>query len=114
MLLKLLTLPVTLPAAGIRYCLQKVADVAEHEVYDVDHLNEQLLLLNVQLEEGEIDEAEYRAREAELLVLLRDAKERRKAEAEAELAERLAGQGEGRRYVVETPDLPGELEERER
>lgn len=108
MLLKLLGLPVSLPAAGIRYCLQKVADVAEHELYDVDHLNEELLLLNVRLEEGEIEESEYRAREAELLVLLRDAKERRKAEAEAELAERLGAAGEGRRFVVETPDLPEE------
>ncbi|HUG55557.1 MAG TPA: gas vesicle protein GvpG [Candidatus Limnocylindrales bacterium] len=97
MLLKLLGLPVTLPAAGIRFCLQKVADVAEHELYDVDHLNEELILLNLRLEDGEIDEAEHRAREAELLVLLRDAKEHRKAEADAAIA----ASPEGGRYVVE-------------
>jgi len=80
-LLKLLGLPVTLPAAGIRYCLSKVADVADRELYDVDHLNEEL-------------------------ILLRDAKERRKAEAALETGEPVAPAGAT--YVVEMPDLVDE------
>src|SRR4029078_7776566 len=66
-LLRLLTLPLTAPIAGIRYCLEKVAEVAEKEMWDEAPVREQLILENQAYEEGQIDEATFRVREAELL-----------------------------------------------
>jgi hypothetical protein len=72
MLLKLLGLPVTVPVAGFRFCLNQLIELAEQELLDDTPVREALLLLTLQLEEGDIDEAEYRDREAELMVRLRE------------------------------------------
>lgn len=109
MLLKLLGLPVTLPAAGIRYCLEKVAEVAEQQMYDDSVVKEELIRLQMLLEEGEIDEAEHRAREAPLLVRLREIKQRRRQQMEEELAESGGIVSTSAGAVVEVPE---ELEER--
>jgi hypothetical protein len=101
-LLKLLTLPITLPVAGIRYCLEKVVEVAEHELYDEEPVREQLLLLQLELEEGRIPEREYRAREAELLVRLREIRTQRR-EAAREAAEEAPAEGR-REVVIEMPE----------
>ncbi|MGH2499764.1 MAG: gas vesicle protein GvpG [Candidatus Limnocylindria bacterium] len=103
MLLKLLALPVTLPAAGIRFCLEKVAELADAELTDDTAVKEELLLLQLQLEEGEIGESEYRAREAELLVRLREIRERRRHAVQERIAERGAA-GAGPEVVIELPD----------
>src|SRR5262245_53189745 len=106
MLLKLLTAPLTLPIAGMKFVLQQVADLADQEMNDEGTLREQLLLLQVHLEEGDIDEEQYAEQEAELLARMRELKARKQAEAEQ------AGQGEipaetnveaRRRVIVETP-----------
>ena len=55
---KLLTLPYSLPAAGIRYCFNKVREVAEQEMTDDSSVREELLLLNLRYDDGEIDEAD--------------------------------------------------------
>lgn len=105
MLLKLLGLPITLPAAGIKFCLEQIAELAESELTDDTAVREQLLLLQVQLEDGEIDEQEYAAREAELLRRLREIRAYREQRARAALAQEPGtSELEGRRAVaIETP-----------
>jgi len=107
-LLKLLTLPISAPIAGIRYCLEKVAEVAEREMWDDEPIREQLILENQAYEEGRIDEETFRTREAELLTRLREIKERRIAMARAEAeADAGAAVDEQRRVVIEIPDEIG-------
>ena len=72
MLFKLLGAPFTLPVAGLKFVLQQVADLADQELDDEPRLREQLLLLQVQLEDGDIDEDEFAEREADLLARLRE------------------------------------------
>jgi hypothetical protein len=101
-LFKLLALPITAPAAGIRYCLEKVAEVAEQQMWDEDPVREQLILVNEAYEEGSMAEAEFREREAELLARLREIREHWKAVARAQVS---AMPDEGKREVViELPD----------
>lgn len=100
MLLKLLGLPITLPAAGIRYCLDKVVEMAEQEANSEEPVKEELLRMQLELEEGAIDEKAYVARETVLLARLREIRERQR-----EMARRQAAEGdEGSRVVVELPE----------
>jgi hypothetical protein len=108
-LLRLLFLPLSAPIAGIRYCLEKVAEVAEKEMWDEEPVREQLILENQAYEEGRLDEETFRMREAELLVRLREIKEHRR-EMAREMA-RTESDGpagsavdERRRVVIELPD----------
>jgi len=101
-LFKLLALPVTAPAAGIRYCLEKVLEVAEHQMWDEDPVREQLILVNEAYEEGRMPEAEFREREAELLARLREIREHKKAAAKAQMSA-LPDEGP-REVVIELPD----------
>jgi hypothetical protein len=72
MLFKLLTAPITLPMAGMKFVFQQVADLADQELNHEANLREQLLLLQVQLEDGDIDEAAFAEREADILARLRE------------------------------------------
>lgn len=101
MLFKILGAPFTLPVAGMKFVFQQIADQADQELNDEGTLRDQLLLLQVQLEEGDIDEDEFVEREAELLARMREIKERQRAEAEAMPVE--ANVEAVRRVVVETP-----------
>jgi len=103
-LFKLLALPVTAPAAGIRYCLEKVLELADQQMWDEDPVREQLILVNEAFEEGRMPEAEFREREAELLARLREIRDHKKAAAQAQLS---AMPDEGTRDVV--IELPDEL-----
>ena len=106
MLFKLLTSPVTLPVAGMKFVFQQIADLADQELNDESAVREQLLLLQVQLEEGDIDEDEFAEREAELLARLREIKARKRAELEASGEEESpveANVEARRRVVIETP-----------
>lgn len=94
MLFKLLTAPVTLPMSGMKFVLQQIADLAEQELDNESSLRDQLLLLQVQLEDGDVDEAEFAEREADLLARMRAIKERRgqdvpEADAEVNLRRRV-------------------------
>src|SRR5256885_16739845 len=80
-LFKLLALPITAPAAGIRYCIDKVVEFAEHELTDDEPVREQLLELQLDLEEGRVTEEEYTERETVLLARLREVREDRKQPA---------------------------------
>jgi hypothetical protein len=105
-LFKLLTAPVTLPMAGMKFVFQQIADLADQELNDEGVLREQLLLLQVQLEEGDIDEDEFVEREADLLARLREIKARKRAELEEAAADELPAEANveaRRRVIVETP-----------
>lgn len=101
---KLLTLPYSLPAAGIRYCFNKVIEMAEAEMTDDSAVKEELLLLNMRFDEGEIDEAEFRRQEAPLLARYSEIKAYRKRLAEEQLAGLVAETGAERVAVIETPE----------
>ncbi len=107
MLLKLLTLPISAPAAGIRYCLERVIEVAERELWDEEPVREQLILANQAYEDGSMGEDEFREREAALLGRLREIRERRRALAERERADAGAAVDARRTVVIEMPDEMG-------
>ena len=104
---KLLGAPFSLPAAGMKFIFQQVADLADAELNDESLLREQLILLQVQLEEGDIDEDEFVEREAELVARMREIKLRKQAAAAlATPAEEIPAEANveaRRRMVVETP-----------
>jgi hypothetical protein len=103
-LFKLLALPITAPAAGIRYCIEKVVEYAEHELTDDEPVREQLLELQIELEEGRVTEDEYTEREAVLLARLREIRElRRQMARDAAEASDLVD-GDKRTIVVEVPE----------
>ncbi len=77
MLLQLLTAPISLPLAGFRFVLGQIQDLAERELYDEDRIRDDLLLLQLRLEEGEIDEAQYQPEEADIMRRLRVARAHR-------------------------------------
>jgi len=100
---KLLALPYSLPKAGIGFCVDKIIELAETEYYDDAAVKEELLLLQLQLEEGEIDEMEYRRREAPVLIRLREIREHRKQQIDELMAAR-KGEGASGDVVIELPD----------
>jgi hypothetical protein len=99
-LFKLLGLPFTLPAAGIRFALDKVIEMAEVEANSEEPIKQELLEMQVALEEGTLDEKAYVARETVLLARLRELRERRREMARQQIVE----EGEGSRVVVEMPE----------
>ena len=75
LLTKILFFPVAGPVAGIRWTLEQVQRVAEQELTDDAAIREELMELQVMLELGDIDDAEYLEREADLLARLREVRE---------------------------------------
>lgn len=71
----LLFFPVTGPVAGIRWALGKVQAVAEEELTDDSSVKQELMELQMLLELGDIDDAEYMRREAVLMQRLREVRE---------------------------------------
>ena len=102
-LTKVLTAPISLPMAGMKFVFQQVADLADAELNDESVVHEQLLLLQVQLEDGDIDDGEYLERETELMTRLREIKARKRAAAEAEELPAEANVEARRTFIVETP-----------
>ena len=72
LLTNLLFFPVTGPVAGIKWSLGKVQQVVEEELTDDTPVKQDLMELQMQLELGDIDDAEYVRREAEIMQRLRD------------------------------------------
>ena len=99
----------TAPAAGIRYCLEKVVEFAEQQLTDDEPVREQLMELALDLEEGRVTEEEFKEREAVLLARLREIREYRKQLAREAAEASAPAEGEERTVVIE---LPEELEER--
>ena len=104
MLLRLLTLPLSAPIAGIKYCLLKVAEVAEREMWDEEPVREQLLLVNQAFDEGRLPEPEFREREAELLARLREVREHRRSLARGGADAAGAAVETKRHVVIDVPD----------
>jgi hypothetical protein len=75
LLAKLLLLPITGPIAGIGWSLRQVQHVVEQELVDDSGIKAELMELQVLLELGEIDDAEYLRREARLMERLREVRE---------------------------------------
>ena len=75
LLSKLIFFPVAGPVAGIRWTLGQVQRVTEQELTDDSKIKADLMELQLRLELGEIDEAEYAKAEAVLMQQLRDVRE---------------------------------------
>jgi hypothetical protein len=71
----ILFFPVTGPVAGIRWALGKVQSVAEEELTDDSSVKQELMELQMLVELGDIDDAEYVRREAVLMQRLREVRE---------------------------------------
>jgi hypothetical protein len=77
LLSKLLFFPVAGPVAGIRWSLGKVQRVVEEELVDDAPVKQELMELQMLLELGDIDDAEYARREAVLMQRFRVVREGR-------------------------------------
>jgi len=62
----LLTLPLA-PVRGVAWVAEQIMDEAERQLYDEATIRRELLVLELEFEEGVIDELELRDREEELL-----------------------------------------------
>lgn len=71
----LLSWPVTAPLALAEFSIRQVERVAKQELTDDTAVKEELMLLHMELEAGEIGPEEHGRREAELMQRLRDARE---------------------------------------
>jgi hypothetical protein len=103
-LFKLLALPITAPAAGIKYCIEKVIEYAEYETNDEGLVREQLLELQIELEEGRVSEDEYAEREAVIFARMRELREQRAQMAREATESSDTADGEKRRVVIEVPE----------
>ena len=105
MLFKLLGLPFSIPAAGMKFVFNTLVETAEAELMDDGPVKEALLELQLQLEEGEIEEDEYTEHEAVLFQRLREIRAYREAKVQEQIAAMRAQAGldesdEGQRRVV--------------
>jgi hypothetical protein len=71
-LFKLLGLPFSLPAAGVKFVFNQLIETAEQEMMDDGPVKEALLELQMKLEEGEIEEEEFAEQELLLFQRLRE------------------------------------------
>jgi Gas vesicle protein G len=79
----LLTLPLA-PVRGVTWVVEQVADEVERELYDEGNIRRELLELELEYEDGNIDESERLAREEELFERLAIAQERRAGSEEVD------------------------------
>lgn len=68
----LLFWPVTGPMALVDFSLRRVEGVVHHELTDDQRVKEDLMELQMKLELGEVDEAEYARAEAEIVERLKE------------------------------------------
>jgi Gas vesicle protein G len=67
-----------LPVSGLKFVLRTLGKVAQDEYTDTAPIKEKLLELQVELEFGEITEAQYLEREREILRELREIENRKR------------------------------------
>jgi hypothetical protein len=72
----LLTLPLA-PVRGVTWIVEQVADEVDRQLYDEGSIRRELLQLELEYEDGNIDEAERLMREEELFDRLTIAQQRR-------------------------------------
>ncbi|MGA7616510.1 MAG: gas vesicle protein GvpG [Thermoanaerobaculia bacterium] len=73
----ILLLPITGPAAGVRWVLEQIQTMANHELMNDQVWKERLIELQMRLEIGEISEEEYTAEEAVIFQRLREIRQMR-------------------------------------
>ena len=73
----ILLFPLKAPVAGFRWILKQVQTMADEQLLDDGPWKERLIELQMMLEVGDIDEAEYTRQEAEVFQALRDIRARR-------------------------------------
>jgi hypothetical protein len=74
--------------AGVRFVLDKVVAAVETEMNDDGVLRERLLDAQMRVELGEMTQAEFDALEADILVRIRDIKERQRGGESAAISPR--------------------------
>ena len=84
MLFKLLTFPVSVPAAGGKWVLHTVLNQAEQQYYDVAAIQQQMADLSQQHQAGLVDEAEFDRREEALLERLLEARQYHQRKAQGQ------------------------------
>ncbi len=72
LLTNILLAPFLGPIQGTRWTLEKVERVVKEELTDDSSVKEDLMELQMKLEMGEIDDAEYLRRESEIMLRLRE------------------------------------------
>ncbi|MDP9206068.1 MAG: gas vesicle protein GvpG [Gemmatimonadota bacterium] len=75
LLTNILLAPFLAPIYGTKWTLDKVDRVVREQLTDDTPIKEDLMALQLQLEMGEIDDAEYVKREAEIMQRLREVRE---------------------------------------
>ena len=75
LLTNILLAPFLGPVWGTRWTLEQVDRVVREELTDDTPIKEDVMALQLQLEMGEIDDAEYVKREAEIMQRLREVRE---------------------------------------
>ena len=75
LLTNILLAPFLGPVWGTRWTLEKVDRVVREELTDDTPIKEDLMALQLQLEMGEIDDAEYVKRETDIMQRLREVRE---------------------------------------
>ena len=78
----LLFFPITLPAKGLLFIFDKIAEAVDQERLDEDKVQGMLMELELRYELGEMSEEEYLGQEEELLKWLNAIKEYKKAQAQ--------------------------------
>jgi hypothetical protein len=81
----LVTLPLA-PVRGVAWIVEQVADEADRQLYDEGQIRREMLQLELDYEDGEIDQQERESREEELLERLAISQARRAASDEETLA----------------------------
>ncbi len=76
---------------GLRFVLDKIVAAAEAEMQDDSALREQLLEAQMRLELGEIDEAEFRTIEGDVLAQIREIKSRQPGAVALSSSDRIVG-----------------------
>ncbi len=82
MILRLLTLPITGPLAGILWMGEQILERASGELDSKENLQKQLLALQLAFDLGEISEEDYDAQEEELLLAINALEEQLREEEE--------------------------------
>src|SRR5258708_7742862 len=67
---------------SLRFVLDKVAQAADQEQNDEEHLRQSLLEAQLELESGQLSEGEFKVREQKLLACLREARRQRAGQEE--------------------------------
>ena len=81
----------TLFIGGIKFVLRRVAEAVDAQMNDVDALRQELLAAQMQLELGEISEAQFAEIEAQVLARLREIRAQQEDAAAASGPTRITG-----------------------